>query len=83
MQHKYFAGESRKLVLSKAEGERAGEEMITTAFQPNAFQQTAFQIVGWLDRPDRARAVGQFVGRIPVGSLRVITVRPVKNRRAE
>ncbi len=57
--------------------------MITTAFQYNAFQQTAFQIVGQLDRPDMVRLPSQFIGRVPVGSLRVINVKPVKNRRVE
>ena len=56
--------------------------MITTAFQANAFQQTAFQIIGTLVRP-----IGMidynFLGRIPVGSLRVITIKPIKNRRVE
>jgi len=57
--------------------------MITTAFQSNAFQQTAFQIIGTIARPDRVRLPDQFIGRIPVGSLRVINVKPVKNRRVE
>lgn len=57
--------------------------MITTAFQPGAFQQTAFQIIGWLDRPERVRLRGEFIGRVPVGALRVITIKPVRNRRVE
>ena len=55
--------------------------MITTAFQSNAFQQTAFQIIGTIDRP--VKTISDFIGRIPVGSLRVITVHTVKNRRVE
>ena len=57
--------------------------MITTAFQQNAFQNTAFQIVRVLARPDRVKLQGEYVGRIPVGALRVIIVRPVKNRMVE
>ena len=55
--------------------------MITTAFQSGAFQQTAFQIVGTISRP--TATTSEFIGRVPVGSLRVITIKPVKNRRVE
>jgi len=54
--------------------------MITTAFQSNAFQQTAFQIVGTLARLERLRMPDQFIGKIPTGALRVINIKPIKNR---
>jgi len=59
--------------------------MITTAFQPAALQQTAFQIVGTIDRPEKRHY--PLVGRVPAGSLRVMTIKsviaikPVKNDR--
>lgn len=56
--------------------------MITTAFQKDAFQNTAFQIVRSLVRP-RGRINRHLTGVIPVGSLRVITIKTVKNRRVE
>jgi len=55
--------------------------MITTAFQVNAFQNNTFQIVHTLARPLRAKWYLRY--RIPASAVRVITIKPVKNRRAE
>lgn len=57
--------------------------MIITAFQPGDFQQKAFQIIGTIARPDRVELKGEFIGQVPTGALRVITIKPVKNRRTE
>jgi len=56
--------------------------MITTAFQKDAYQNDAFQIVCDLARP-RGRIDRHLTGRIPVGALRVITIKTIKNRRVE
>lgn len=51
--------------------------MITTAFQKNAFQNNAFQIVHTLARPI-GRIRHSYIGKVPVGALRVITIKPIK-----
>ncbi len=54
---------------------------INTAFQVGAFQQTAFQIIRTFIRKVVGRT--EYIGIIPAGTIRVITIKPVKNRRAE
>ena len=56
--------------------------MITTAFQKNAFQNKAFQIVLTLVRP-RVGIKQPLVWRIRASSLRVMNIKPVKNRRVD
>ena len=52
--------------------------IIETAFQPVAFQVNAFQILRTFTRPVETKS--EYVGRIPAGTIRIINIKPVKNR---